>query len=109
MIESLVNQWREDATRLRQWGAVAQAEVLDRCVSDLETRAREWELAALTVQEAAAESGYSYSAIQKKLASGELENLGTKHSPRVRRGDLPRKGGSPSTGIADKILLRRSA
>jgi hypothetical protein len=68
---------------------------------------RERELHALTLEEAARESGYSYSSLQKKVASGGLTNVGTKGSPRVRRGELPRKGGARESGIADSLLARR--
>lgn len=57
----------------------------------IEEKAYAHALEELTLQEAAAESGYSYSALQKMVAGGELENLGDKGSPRVRRSDLPKK------------------
>ena len=62
---------------------------------EIEERALAHELQELTLGDAAEESGYSYSAIQKMVASGELSNLGDKGNPRVRRGDLPRKPIAP--------------
>lgn len=46
---------------------------------------------AMTLEEAAAESGYAYDTIQRQVASGELGNAGEKGSPRVLRRDLPRR------------------
>ncbi len=79
---------------------------------ELETALRECELEELTLQGAADESGYSYSAIQKKVADGELQNVGDKNRPRVRRGDLPRKGRRPKPkgepDLAGRILAHRT-
>lgn len=88
----ILEVWRKDAATFRKYGAVAVAEVIEAMCAQLEAHIRERELEALTIDEAAQESGYSYSAIQKMVSSGELENVGRKHAPRVRRGDLPRKG-----------------
>jgi hypothetical protein len=92
MQDDLSAEWRKEAARLRGWGAVAQAEAIERCAGELEAKVREQELEAITLDEAVEWSGQSYSTIQKKVASGVLENVGRKHAPRVRRGDLPRKG-----------------
>ncbi len=107
----LASQWRDEADTLRRRGAEVQAVALESCADDLEAAHREQALEALTLNEASQESGYSYSALQKKVASGELPNMGTKNCPRVRRGDLPRKAGQlprePSDGepdLAGKVL-----
>lgn len=60
----------------------------------MEAYERERELEALTLEQAAQESGYSYSQLQKLLAGGTLPNVGAKNHPRVRRGALPRKPGT---------------
>ncbi len=107
----LASQWRDEADTLRRRGAEVQAVALESCADELEAAHREQALEALTLNEASQESGYSYSALQKKVASGELPNMGTKNCPRVRRGDLPRKAGQlprkPSDGepdLAGKVL-----
>ncbi len=104
-LTELAARWRKEATLLRRWGAEAHSTVLECCTGELEAALRESELEAVTLQEAAKESGFSYSTIQKKVASGELPNMGTKNCPRVRRGDLPRKAGQlprrPSDGEPD--------
>ena len=71
---------------------------------EIEERALSHVLEALTLGDAAEESGYSYSAIQKMVASGELSNLGDKGNPRVRRGDLPRKAIAPPTQSGEPDL-----
>ena len=86
-------KWRADAAVLRHRGAVLQAEVLEQCAAELEACERERGLEQLTLEQAAAESGYSYSQLQKLVGSGALTNVGDKHRPRVRRGELPRKAG----------------
>ena len=69
---------------------------------------------ALTLEKAAAESGFSYSALEKLIRRGELPNLGQKGRPRVRRGDLPRKPTKPGPqavgipDIAEQVLSGRT-
>ena len=92
-VKLLTAQWHDKADTLRECGAEALAVLLELCVDELEADRREQALQALTLSQASQESGYSYSALQKKVASGELPNMGTKNCPRVRRGDLPRKAG----------------
>ncbi len=110
----LIAQWRDDAETLRARGAPQQADALSNCAEELEAALREHDLEAVTLNEASQESGYSYSTLQKKVASGELPSVGTKNCPRVRRGDLPRKAGQlprrPSDGepdLAGTILTGR--
>ena len=90
----LVDRWRQEAEILRGRGATLQADVLLSCATDLEADERAQALEPLTLQEAARESGYSYSALQKLVATGKLPNVGSPHRPRVRRGLLPRKVGT---------------
>ncbi len=90
-LTDLASRWHTEAATLRRRGAPQQAVVLESCAEELEAALREHDLEALTLNEASQESGYSYSALQKKVASGELPNMGTKNCPRLRRGDLPRK------------------
>lgn len=108
---TLPSRWRTLAEQQRKLGADSQAHTLEYCADELERIQREWELEALTLEQAAEESGYSYSAIQSKVASGEIQNLGVKHSPRVRRCDLPRKSSRAKPeavpDLAGEILLTR--
>ena len=106
-MEALVSRWREEATRLRTWGASVHADILIACAAELEAQVRERALEAWTLEEAVRESGYSYSTLQKKLANGEVENAGTKGSPRVRRMHLPKKAGVAGPDLAESILVAR--
>ena len=91
---SLAERWRTEAALLRRRGANAQAAVMDSCAAELEEEARTYSLEALTVGQAANESGYSYGALQKMVSEGTIPNVGRKGAPRIRRGDLPKKPGS---------------
>ena len=110
-LTSLALEWRDDAALLRRRGAPRQADALESAAEDLEERLRAWELEALTLDEAAAESGYSYSTLQHRVASGDLPNAGESGSPRIRRCDLPSKGGSAGPtaepDLAEEMTLRR--
>ena len=92
-LRNLAHGWREEADLYRRRGLDPQAQMAESYAAELEERLREWELELLTLDEATGESDYSYSALQKKLASGEIPNAGAKGSPRIRRCDLPLKGG----------------
>jgi hypothetical protein len=107
-MREFIAQLRAEVITLEKWGAHAQAAAVDTLLAELESYLRQYAAAALTMEEAAAESGYSYSAIQKKVSTGELENVGTKGRPRVLRHQLPRKGGSRnSQTVVDELLTRR--
>ncbi len=83
--------WRAKAIDLRAFGAEEQAKTLEWCAGGLEESLKEHDEESLNLQDAAAESGYSYSSLQGKVASGAIPNVGEKGAPRVRRRDLPRK------------------
>ncbi len=87
----LVARWYSQADALQLFGAAGHAEAVRRCALELEQFAQELEVETLMLKDAAAESGYSYSALEKMLRAGQLPNAGSKGRPRVRRGDLPRK------------------
>ncbi len=108
----LVARWRSEADVLRRRGGESLAASLESCAQELEAWAREHELEALTLEQAAAESGLSYSALQHAVSEGRIRNAGSKHKPRVQRGDLPRrKVGqicySDNQQLADKVLAAR--
>jgi len=104
----LVGKWREEAMNLRDWGCDNHADAIERCAAELEAHQREAELEAMTIEDAARESGYSTSALYKKVASGQLQNVGRKNAPRVRRSDLPRKARTHTPSLADRVLERAS-
>jgi len=105
----LAGQWRDDAVVYRRRGQETLAAMVESFAADLEQWWVQWQVESLTLQQAAEESGYSYSQLQSLVAAGRLENLGVKNAPRVRRGDLPRKPGrAPSSelDLADRVLRR---
>jgi hypothetical protein len=87
----LAQRWREEAAVLRRRAASPQADVLESCAAELEAWAQERELETLTLDRAAEETGFSYSALEKMVRAGKVANVGRKGAPRIRRGDLPRK------------------
>lgn len=103
-LADVAERWRAEAEMIRRRGAEAQAAVLDQCAAELEEAVRESQLEALTLREAEEESGYSYSALQKMVTKGELQNVGDRHRPRVRRGDLPRKARRPEPHVHEPDL-----
>ncbi len=112
-LSDLLARWTGDEARFRDYGQDEVADVIARCRSDLAEYAREWQLEALTLEEAAAFSGLARGTLSNKIARGELPNAGSKGRPRVRRGDLPMKPpGSPGRGeaidLADRILRSRA-
>jgi hypothetical protein len=88
------------------------AQAIRDCADELDTAITEWQLEALTLEQATRESGYSYGGLQRLVAEGKLENVGEEGSPRVRRADLPRKPRALSNGQPDpigEILAKRTA
>ena len=111
---TLPSRWRTLAEQMRSLGAVAQATTLEHCADDLEEAWRIWQTEPLTLDEAAEESGYSYSSLEKRVRSGRIPNIGEPGAPRVRRADLPRKAPRPrfklETGepdLAEEILAAK--
>ncbi len=107
----LPGKWRKEAEGISRY-APAVANAMEDAAAELEAAFAEWEMEALTLQEAAEESGYSYSQLQRLVADGQMPNAGETGAPRVLRRDLPRK---PSRGtrsgpvdLADEILARRA-
>ena len=93
---NLPAEWREKGKGLRRFSEGAAA-AFKECADDLDQAWRIWQEEPLTLDEAAEESGYTYSSLQQKVAAGEIPNIGDKGRPRVRRADLPRK--TPKSGF----------
>jgi len=87
----LAERWRAEADILRRRGASVQADVLLSCAGELDGAATEAELEALTLAQAAEESGYSVDHLARLIRQGKLRNAGRPNAPLVRRGDMPRK------------------
>ena len=105
-VEQLVQQWRHNATLLRQYKNQQQAEWLEDRAAELETALTQQDAELVTLTEAARISGYSRDHLGRLVRSGALQNFGRPHAPKLRRGDLPRKPLSP--GAANTDLLGAS-
>ncbi len=92
-LAELRKRWTADASTLRQWGAEDEAQVVERCARELAEALDTHDDEALTLAEAAAESGYSVSHLRRLIAQNKLRDTAQVGPPRVRRGDLPRKPG----------------
>ncbi|MFG1691211.1 hypothetical protein ACGF5M_03470 [Gemmatimonadota bacterium] len=97
----LTSEWSERARLFRDHAQESVALAYENCAADLTQRFQEWALEGLTLEQAAEESGYSYSALQKMTSTGDLLNVGEKGSPRLRRGDLPKKASKPGLTLED--------
>jgi hypothetical protein len=89
-VRDLPAQFRAEAAHLEPYApAAAVAWRAAAARLDAELIAADGE--ALTLSEAAKESGYSPDHLRHMVAGGTLENAGTKGRPRIRRGELPKK------------------
>lgn len=87
----LAEVWRARAANLAAWALADAARVWQLAADELDQHERECALQTLTLAEAAEASGYSQSHLGRMVAEGKIENAGERGSPRVRRGDLPRR------------------
>jgi hypothetical protein len=107
-VSGVTARWRTEAEILHRRGADDQASVLESCASELEQEGRLFSLEVLTLEQAADESRYSYSALEKMVRSGRIPNVGKPGAPRLRRCDLPKKSGGarePRRGEPDLAQL----
>ena len=72
---TLSSLWRIRAKLFRDHADESVARAYEKCAEELEQTLREWESEALTLDEAAEESGYSYSSLEKKVRSGKIPNV----------------------------------
>jgi len=108
-LSGLVRHWRAEAASLRGWGACAEATVLERAADELEHATREDMNEALTLEDAARRTGYSAEHLGRLVRQGKLENVGRKHAPRVRRGDLRPKLDLPDAPAAATVDSTRTS
>lgn len=84
----MIDAWRAEADGLRRRGLSEAAAIIESLADDLERWLYEHRMAALTLTDAAEETGLAYDTLQRKVSSGEIPNVGRRGSPRVRRADL---------------------
>jgi hypothetical protein len=87
-----IARWQERREEWSRLGVVVDGvKIANQVLADLAKLDVVGAQEALTLADAAKESGYSSEHLRHLVASGKLENVGRKHAPRVRRADLPRK------------------
>ena len=103
--DELIAALREEADRYAETDAhVSGAKLCRRIAGEIESAEREWLWGTLTIQEAADETGRSYTTIWRKVKRGKLENVGTDEHPKVRRLDLYTEGRPVGSTLVDKVL-----
>jgi|SRR5919108_2364668 hypothetical protein len=89
-MRDLLERWRAEAARLERFAPAAAVAFAD-CARELEDALRAADDEPLTLEQGAAESGFSKDHLRHLIGSGAIANAGRRHAPRIRRGDLPRK------------------
>jgi hypothetical protein len=88
----ILNRWIVRRDELRKLKAhVDGATLCDEVLADLRAISVPLDEAALTLKQAATESGFSARHLSRMVAAGQIPNHGRKNAPRVLRKDLPRK------------------
>lgn len=87
-----IAKWTGEADKLRRLGAqVDGASLIQAILGDLQAAADTEAKEPLTLEEAAAESGYSAEHLGRLLRDGTIPNAGRRNAPRILRGHLPFK------------------
>lgn len=103
-ILAVTRRWRGDAALLRKYGHADTATLTEVCAAQIEAVVREADDDLLTLRAAARESGFSPDHLGRLLRQGRIPNAGRRGSPRIRRGDLPKKPGALPRSEVDPIL-----
>lgn len=91
-LQACVAKWSGEAEALRRLGAhVDGAKLIEAILADLQASGRAEATEALTLEEAARESGYTAEHLGKLLRTGTIPNAGRKNAPRILRRHLPYK------------------
>ena len=90
----LPQQWRETAHLLREHGAPDHARLVEHLAAQLDGALAAGGDEALTLVEAAKESGYSPDYLGGLVRKGKIPNAGRSNAPRIRRSQLPTKKSS---------------
>lgn len=72
---------------------VSAERIIGDVLADLGELADAHALDAVSLKEASAIGGYSMDRLQHIVAAGEIDNIGRKGKPKIRRGDVPIKPG----------------
>ena len=118
-LRSAMDAWKREKRAhidvLRAYKCEREALNLERLLDELDAVERKDADAPVTIAQAAEISGFHADTIRHKIAAGELENIGKKHSPRVRVGALPMKAKRAASTAYDpsadalSLLTKRGA
>lgn len=96
---------REEWSRLHV--QVDGAALADEVLADFDFITMEHGDAALSLTEAARESGYSVGHLGREIRAGRIQNAGREKAPKIRRRDLPRKPGALPESSSGPTLDRK--
>src|SRR4051812_4344092 len=99
-VPELAATWRAEAEGVAPYNEGA-AFALRKCAAALEESMRAAALEPLSLDRAAAESGYASDTLRRMVAAGRIRNAGRKNAPRIARGDLPKKGKASTATLYD--------
>ncbi|MFH1833457.1 MAG: hypothetical protein ABH877_00415 [bacterium] len=91
VLGDLVSEWRATAKLFRGHEQATTAVAYEKCADALEEALALESEAALTLHEAAAESGYTADHLGRMVREGKIPNAGMPGSPLIAKRDLPRK------------------
>jgi len=103
-VRGLARTWRERADQLRPY-ATAAASAFENAAAELEAAVAEEQATALSLEEAAEESGYSPDHLGRLVREGKIPNAGKKNAPRILRRLLPRKPAALRDAAQDLTLV----
>jgi hypothetical protein len=92
----------------RRHAMVEGAALCDEILQDFEAVMASEAQAALNLQEAARESGYSADYLGMLVREGKIPNAGRPRAPKIRRQDLPRKATRLRTPVSPVKLVGAS-
>ena len=98
----LITAWRERSVDHDRHGNVGAARTYELVADELEASLRGKDEEIVTLAVAAQESGFSEDHLGRLVREGRIPNAGRKGSPRVRRGDVPKKPQAGSAAVATR-------
>jgi hypothetical protein len=106
--DELMGRWSQRADELKRLAANVDGQrLIAELLAELALLFREEDSQALTLREAAQESGYSPDHLGREVRAGRIPNVGRPNAPRIRRGDLPRKPGRLLSSQPENMFARR--
>lgn len=102
-------KWSQNLAVFSRYGIETPERIVREFLADLESLERASSVEAVTLKEASLIGGYSIDHLQRLVASQQIENVGRKGKPRIRRGDVPTRPGHrlPTDTATDQLSARR--